>query len=268
MLQQGWPKEICDLRFPWASKVLLPKAELIVPKSQKPSQNHLPKSPSMNVGRLQSYSGWYSRVLQSAVKRAAHPRVCSSMEGETALVPPTHRALWVVRVHCSPNGLFGKCLPVSLPCLLSVFRLQDKCKVQQDEARKRKQKAFYLVVLVCLWGINIVSQKIAMWINHVPISGHIGLVLSLEPCKRSLQFGRSTLWFLFFPCYLIAQMMGQTAPSPNWHWNRGTCFCLGLGTDTSRGPFQSHLFHGFMMTPLNLKYWTPLYHQAAGESWR
>lgn len=143
MLQQGWPKEICDLRFPWASKVLLPKAELIV-------LLHLPKAPSMNVGRLQSYSGWYSRVLQSAVKRAAHPKVCSSMEGETALVPPTHRALWVVRVHCSPNGLFGKCLPVSLPCLLSVFRLQDKCKVQHDEARKEKQKAFYLVVLVCL----------------------------------------------------------------------------------------------------------------------
>lgn len=112
-----------------------------------------------------------------------------------------------------------------------------------------------------------------MWINHVPISGHIGLVLSFEPCKRSLQFGRSTLWFLFFPCYLIAQMMGQTAPYPNWHWNRGTCFCLGLGTDTSSGPFQSHLFHGFMMTPLNLKYWILKYYttrqqvRADGKLW-
>lgn len=45
-----------------------------------------------------------------------------------------NKVLWVVRVKCSPNGLLGKCLPTNLLCLFSVFRLQDKCKVQYDKA--------------------------------------------------------------------------------------------------------------------------------------
>lgn len=67
-------------------------------------------------------TGFWQRAVRAAA--VLHPRDLSSTEMWAALVPPNQQVLWAVRVHCSPNGLFGKCLPMNLPCLLMVFGLQ------------------------------------------------------------------------------------------------------------------------------------------------